>query len=151
MTGPHHVRTSPAIRLALAHPWRVVGAWIVIVVAAIIVVGTLLGGSLNNEQATTNEPESMRGFELIDEHLEDRAGVDEVLIISSERHAANSPEFDAFLAPLVAQAPEVGVTVAVPPAAAGDDPAAAAPPVSEDGRAILVPLTYVVEDELAGD
>ncbi len=168
MTDEHTPRPSLAIRMALAHPWRVVLAWIVTFVVAIGIVGTLLGSALNNNEATTNDPESRRASDLVYEHIDERAGVDEVLVIRSERHRADSPEFQAFLAPLVEQADEVGVKVAAvglpgadaapaPPspaasAAEGSSPpsrvSAAGPPISEDGRAMLVPLTFT-RDALA--
>jgi len=142
-------RPSLPIRLALDHPWRVVAAWVVILVASIVVIGALLGGALNNDQATTNDPESMQAFDLMDRHLEQRAGVDEVLVIRSEEHEVASPEFQAFLAPLVERAPKIGVAVATAPAPGEADAAPEAPPVSDDGHAMLVPLTITADDKLA--
>ncbi len=132
-------RPSLPIRLALAHPWRVVTAWIVIVVTSVAIIATLLGSGLNNSQETTNRPESMRAFEEIREHLDARKGVDEVLIVRSERYLVDSPEFTEFLAPLVQQAPKVGVEIAAPE---GADAQASAGPFSEDRRAMLIPLQY---------
>ncbi len=139
-TGSTERRPSLPIRMALANPWRVVGAWIVIVIAAIAIIATLLGSALNNAQATTNRPESMRALEQIREHLEERTGVDEVLIIRSEQHLVGSPEFDEFLASLVAQAPKVGVELAATEGTSGA--AAQSSPFSEDRHAVLVPLHY---------
>lgn len=132
-------RPSLAIRLALAHPWRVVATWIAIVVASVAIIALFLGDGLNNSQETTNRPESMRALEEVRAHVAERQGVDEVLIIRSERHLVDSPEFAAFLAPLIERAPEVGVEIATPEGASSDESAS---PFSEDRRAMLVPLSY---------
>jgi uncharacterized membrane protein YdfJ with MMPL/SSD domain len=142
-------RPSLPIRLALDHPWKIVGAWGIITVASIVLIATLLGTALNNEQATTNRPESMRALELVREHAPDGSSVDEVLVVQSEVHSVGSPEFDAFLAQLLELAPKVGVELATPGAEAGGDAASAAPPVSEDGSSILVPLRYTADDLVA--
>ena len=42
------------------HPWRTIGAWIVLTVFAVVSIATLLGGSLTTEGSPTNNPESER-------------------------------------------------------------------------------------------
>ena len=42
------------------HPWRTIGAWVVVTVLAMVTIVTLLGGSLTTEGAPTNNPESER-------------------------------------------------------------------------------------------
>lgn len=139
MSTDSESRPSLPIRLALAHPWRVVAAWIVIVIASVVIIATLLGSALNNSQETTHGPESMLALEQISEHVDDRKGVDEVLVVRSERYLVGSPEFTEFLAPLVEQAPDIGVEIAAPEGAGA---AASATPVSADRRAMLIPLHY---------
>jgi RND superfamily putative drug exporter len=144
-------RPSLPIRLALDHPWRVVGAWGIIIVASIVLIATLLGSALNNDQTTTNRPESMRALELVREHAPDGSTVDEVMVVQSDVHQVGSDEFDAFLAELLELAPKVGVELAAPggESEADADAASATPPVSKDGSAILVPLRYTADDKEA--
>lgn len=149
-TAPPATPSSRAVRWAIDHPWRVVTAWVVIVVAAVALIATLLGSALNNEQSTTNRPESMRAAELVAEHLPDRTRVDEVLVVRSDEHQVDAPEFQAFLGELVEIGDEVGIA---PAGAAGDDAPAGADapalPRSDDGRAVLVPLQYTGNDRVA--
>ncbi|MCW2927251.1 MAG: hypothetical protein JWM86_1219, partial [Thermoleophilia bacterium] len=60
MTSGPNARSSRPIRWAIDHPWRVVGAWGIALVASIAIIVTLLGSALGNEQSTTNRPESIR-------------------------------------------------------------------------------------------
>ncbi|MCB0877913.1 MAG: MMPL family transporter [Thermoleophilia bacterium] len=145
-------RTTRTIRWALEHPWRVVGAWLVLTIASIVVIATLLPGALSTEQRVTNGPESRTALELIDTHLPDRGQVDEVLVVSSSRYEVSAPEFQDFLARLVEQAPDLDVEVApVAGNAAGSAGSASDLPVSDDGRAILVPLHFTTDDRVDAD
>ncbi|HEY7537619.1 MAG TPA: hypothetical protein VH721_06495, partial [Gaiellaceae bacterium] len=63
-------------RLALAcasHPWRTVVAWIGAIVVAIVLVGALLGDGITSEGHVTNNPESLRGYDLIAERFPEKA------------------------------------------------------------------------------
>ncbi len=138
-------RVSRPIRWALDHPWRVVVAWIAVFVAAIAIIATLLPSALNNEQRVTNGPESQDALALMREHLPSAATIDEVVVVSSKRYLAAEPEFQAFIGSLAEQAPE-GVAVAGTPGS-GIDPGGQ-PPVSDDGRAMLVPLVITGDEPL---
>ena len=45
------------------HPWRTIGAWVAVIVLAILAIGTFL--SLTTEGAPTNNPESERADEVL--------------------------------------------------------------------------------------
>ncbi len=47
-------------RASSRHPWRVVISWVVLIAAAGMTAGALLGGVLNNDIEFTNQPESVR-------------------------------------------------------------------------------------------
>ncbi|MCW2924018.1 MAG: hypothetical protein JWM98_1422 [Thermoleophilia bacterium] len=146
-------RPSFLVRTAIEHPWRVVLAWLVLVVVAAAIVVTMLGDSLDTAEETTNDPESQQALTQLDEHFGDRERSHEVVVVSSKRHRVGSPAFDAFLADLVRQGSDIGVTIATPDAGAGADEragagaGAAAPPTSRDGHAVLIPLDVTAEDE----
>ena len=80
-------------RASSRHPWRVVVGWVVLIAAAGMTAGALLGGVLNNDIEFTNEPESVRAQDVIDERFaEQSAGAStEFVIISSERTDGGRP------------------------------------------------------------
>lgn len=87
-------------RLARAsgtHPWRVVGFWIILTILSLVVV-TNPGMDLTSEFTFRTEPESMKGFHL----LEERMGLDspytETVVITSETLTVDDPAFQETVA-----------------------------------------------------
>ena len=88
---PPPVRAGVTERLArrcAGRPWPTVGGWIAACVLAIAVVVLLLGSAITSEGEMTNDPESQRGYELIDERLPaDPATMsygDEIVVVRSD-------------------------------------------------------------------
>jgi RND superfamily putative drug exporter len=140
-----HTPPSWPIRVAIAHPWRVIVTWIVVVILAVACIGALLGGVLGAAGETTNNPESRQALTLLEDHTDKGDEVEEVVIVSSAKYRADDPAFQKFLAAFVPRAPKIGVTLA-----GGNDPdaAAAGPPTSKDGHAVLLPLAFTVDDHI---
>ena len=136
--------TQTVAAASARHPWRTIGAWIAIVVLAIVAIVTLLGGSLTTEGAPTNNPESERADEALFRALppDPDTAVSDIVVIRSDEHTVDSPEFESYVRDFVADE-EI--------AALGrartylDDPAAGL--VSEDGHATIVPIALTSEDE----
>jgi uncharacterized membrane protein YdfJ with MMPL/SSD domain len=89
-------------RLALSsanHPWRTVGAWVVAIVVAIIVIGALLGGALTTEGKPTNNPQSERANDAREAAFPvvSSAAVTDILVIRSERYTVDASPFRAFV------------------------------------------------------
>ena len=86
------------------HPWRTIGAWIAVVVLAIVAIVTLLGGSLTTEGAPTNNPESERADEALFRALPPDPGsaVTDIVVIRSDEHTVDSPEFEEYVRDFVA-------------------------------------------------
>jgi uncharacterized membrane protein YdfJ with MMPL/SSD domain len=61
--------TERLARASALHPWRAVGAWLVAMVVAVAVIVLLLGDALTSEGEITNNPESARAYDLLDERL----------------------------------------------------------------------------------
>ena len=75
-------------------PWLVIGAWALILVAAIALIGLLLSDSLTTEQRLTNNPESQRA----DAYLEEWRGEEhdtEVVIVRSDVLTVDDAAFEA--------------------------------------------------------
>ncbi len=125
------------------HPWRTIGAWIVVLVLAAVAIATLLGGSLTTEGAPTNNPQSERADEMRFEAFPPRPGeiVSDILVIRSDEHTVDSGEFSSFVRSFVSESE-------LRPLAEArtylDDPEGL---VSEDRHATIVPLGLFDEDE----
>jgi putative drug exporter of the RND superfamily len=126
------------------HPWRTLGAWIAVVVLAIVAIVSLLGGSLTTEGNPTNNPESERADEALFHALppDPRTAVSDIVVIRSAQFTAGSAEFEAYLRDFVADEdiPALGRARTYL-----DDPSAEL--VSEDGHATIVPIALTSDDE----
>ena len=83
--------TEKLARAAAAHPWRTVTAWLVAIVAAVVLIGGLLGDRLTSEGRVTNNPESLRGYDLIERHFPPRDFSTELVVVRSERRNHHRP------------------------------------------------------------
>jgi putative drug exporter of the RND superfamily len=137
-------------RASSRHPWRVIGAWIVVIVAGLAASVVLLGGVLNNDIEFTNRPEAVRAQEVIDREFERRsagAGT-EYVIVSSRDLTVDDPAYRGFVQELQGTLAGRGDLVARPPATVYDVPEeAAAGLVSRDGRSTLIPIA-IRDDEV---
>jgi putative drug exporter of the RND superfamily len=126
------------------HPWRTIGAWIAIVVLAIVAIVTFLGGSLTTEGAPTNDPESERADEALFRALppDPRTAVSDIVVIRSDDHTVDSAEFEGYVRDFVA---DDEITALGRARTYLDDPEAGL--VSEDGHATIVPVALTSDDE----
>jgi RND superfamily putative drug exporter len=140
-------------RASSRHPWRVVIGWVVLIAAAGTTAGALLGGVLNNDIEFTNEPESVRAQDVIDERFaEQTAGAStEYVIISSNQQTVDDPAFAKYVGELQAALAARKDLVAEPPASYYDVFAqsedAAAGLVSTSRTATLLPVS-IKDDEV---
>jgi RND superfamily putative drug exporter len=70
-----------------------VAAWIAAIVVAIGLVGTLLGDGLTSEGHVTNNPESLRAYDLLDARFPRKEGYDELVILRSAKLGVDEPAF----------------------------------------------------------
>jgi putative drug exporter of the RND superfamily len=95
---------TQAITLASArHPWRVIAAWGVTAVLALVAVGVLLGDALTTEGRPTNNPQSERALELRAQAFPGRSRATEAVIVSSQRYTVDSAQFRALTEELAAE------------------------------------------------
>ena len=87
------VSTAGLARASARRPWFVVGAWIATLVAAIVIQG-VLGDSTTTEFNFSNNPEAVRGLNLIeDSGLRGGDPVRETVIVRAEGTTVDDPAF----------------------------------------------------------
>jgi uncharacterized membrane protein YdfJ with MMPL/SSD domain len=126
------------------HPWRTIGAWIVVTVLAMVTIVTLLGGSLTTEGAPTNNPESERAedVKLAAFPPEPSTAVTDMVVIRSDEFTVDAPQFEAYVRSFV-EDDEVSALAAARTYL--DDESDGL--VSEDRHATIIPLALADEDE----
>lgn len=66
---PVHARgtsiTQRMARGAALHPWRVVTAWALVLVASVVVIGTLFGSAFSSDASLTTSTDSVKADEVI--------------------------------------------------------------------------------------
>src|SRR5262245_56043981 len=105
--GPHRLAA-----IAVARPRRVLAAWAVAFVVAILLTGALLPSALNSETATTNNPESEQAKTLIDERLH-TGPASEVIVVRNEDATVADPAFRTTVQQLAAAAKATGAVRAL--------------------------------------
>ncbi len=85
------------------HPWRTIGAWIAVMVLAVVAIVTLLGGSLTTEGEPTNNPEAFQARDVLDQAFPPDPGttVTDIVVVRSDEHTVDSPQFESFVRGLV--------------------------------------------------
>jgi RND superfamily putative drug exporter len=137
-------------RASSRHPWRTVFAWIVVLGGAIgLVAGGLFGDALTNAIDFTNEPEAKEAARLIEERLRGEERDSELILVISEASTVEDPVFAEYVGALQGEVQALGpdVVTSVGSFLTEDGP------VSESGRAVLLPvlMTATDEDELSDD
>ena len=82
--------TEGLARRSARHPWRVIAAWVTILVLA-----GIAGNFMNTttEATFTNQPESVKGTNLIDERLDTQEEFSETVIVRSSTLTVDDPAF----------------------------------------------------------
>jgi RND superfamily putative drug exporter len=84
--------TEGLARRSAGHPWRVVVAWVVVLVLAGVAIGFM---NTTTEANFTNEPESVRATNLIEQKLRVDEPLTETVIVRSESLTIDDPAFRA--------------------------------------------------------
>ncbi len=135
--------TQRLARACAAHPWRTVAVWLVAIVLG--VAGAAGGlGDLTTEGEVTNNPDSIRAEDLIDQRLPDRRTPSEMVVVRSPRLTVDQPAFRAEVGRLAATARSTGDVAAAVIYYRRPDPSL----VSADRHALLIPI--VLRDQSEG-
>jgi RND superfamily putative drug exporter len=90
---------QPIAMMSARHPWRTIVAWIAVVLAGAVAVGSLLGGALTTEGNPTNNPQSARAADALDEAFPPTVGaaVTDIVVVRSPRYTVDAPQFRALV------------------------------------------------------
>jgi len=78
--------TEGLARASARRPWFVVATWAAIIVASFIAIGTLLASGLTTEVSLTNDPESQRAENLLEDRLRGPEPTNEIVIVRCDEH-----------------------------------------------------------------
>jgi len=135
------VSTSGLALASARHPWRVLGIWLVaMVIAGISVAG--LGSVLTTESNFLNEPESVKGDNLLEEQLRGPHPITETIVIRSETSTVDDAGFRAVVERTTA---ELLALDGVVKSAANFYETQSDAMVSEDRRATIIPVMLLGE------
>jgi RND superfamily putative drug exporter len=129
-------------RAAVRHPWRTLGLWVVLVVAAFGASGAM---NISSETATAGT-EATRAMDLIEERLREEMPPEEFLVVESQTATADEAAFSGFVDSVVSglrALEEVDSVVSYRDGAEGL--------VSDDGHVALITATLTGAEEDAGD
>ena len=105
-----NLSTENLARSSARHPWRVVAIWVVIVVAAMVMVASFLEDGLTTAFVFTNDPEVQHGEELLEE-IRGPKGTNEVVVFQSTQFTVDEAEYqeavESLTADLAALGPEI--------------------------------------------
>jgi putative drug exporter of the RND superfamily len=151
------VKLSPEslARASSRHPWRTIAVWVVVIASMGFVTSRLLGDVLTQEFEFTNEPESVRAQEVIDQKFSggEEIASTEFFIVQSETLTVEDPAFEEAVRGVQQEIAALdGEILAGQPITYYDlveeAPEQAGGLVSRDGRATLIPVD-IKDDELS--
>jgi uncharacterized membrane protein YdfJ with MMPL/SSD domain len=132
------------VTMSARHPWRTIGAWVAAVVVGVVAIGALLGGSLTTEGNPTNNPQSERAKDALDEAFPPTmsAAVTDIVVVRSSRYTVGAPQFGALVRGVVANVRRAGGVDSVRSYLDTRDPSL----VSEDRHATMVQFAADSDD-----
>ena len=102
-----NLSTENLARTSANHPWRVVGIWVLIMVASFIMIASFLEDGLTTAFVFTNDPEVQHGEELLEE-IRGPKGTNEVVVFESSKFTVDDPEYQRAVESLTADLAALG-------------------------------------------
>ena len=133
--------TESLARGSANRPWVTIAIWVVVLVAAIVLIFGLLGDALTTQFTFTNTPESQRGVDLIEELRGLPRSTNEVVIVQSDNFGVDDPEFRQLVESLYTELRALGPGVIRQDTLIHYYQFQAPFLVSEDRRATIIPFT----------
>ena len=132
--------TAHLARLCARRPWLTIGAWLLLVVISLLVVGALLGDALTTDDGFTNNHDSKAAEMLIAERLDIAEPVSDIVLVRSATLTVDDPQFEQAITGLATELREFGE---VSTFYSTGDPAL----VSEDRDTTIINLRLTSDDE----
>ena len=93
--------TERLARMSALHPWRTIGIWSLLIVLAVLAVGSLLGSGLTSEMKfRAAKPDSLVGQELLERRLTGPRQVTDFVIVRSRTATVDDPAFRIYVTDL---------------------------------------------------
>ena len=123
------------------HPWTVLIAWLIALVAGMAITGALLNSAISTEISFTSNPDSKRGTALIDGSSLAGDNYTDTVTVSSESLTVDDPAFRARVESLTADIREVDAVTATTNFYESENPGF----VSESRRTTIIPIAIPVD------
>jgi RND superfamily putative drug exporter len=133
---PHSIAARTA-RACGAHPWRTLGAWLLLIIIA-VTLSNQFGDVLTTEVTFTSEPDSVRADNLLEERLRGPRPVTETVIVTSQTLTIQDTDFRTVVDEVAAALRTVEGIAAVTTAYEAPD----AGLVSADQHTALIAVTF---------
>jgi RND superfamily putative drug exporter len=103
--------TGRLARASSRRPWRTVALWVASIVLSVGAIAGLLGSSLTTDAEMTNNPESYRGYDVLNAHFPPSPDyVNELVVVRSRTLTVADPGFRAKVESLARAIEATGVT-----------------------------------------
>lgn len=133
-------------RASASRPWRTIFIWAVVLAVALVASSQLLGNALTTDISFTDDPDSDRAAEILEDLRGAEASV-EFVVVDSDTLVASDPEYAAYVERLQRQIAASDAVAGVGSYLTQDGP------VSESGQTALLPVTLAGSetDELSAN
>ena len=84
--------TSGLARITARHPWRTILVWVVIL-AVFGWQASMIGNRTTSDFKFNTKPESVKGFDLIEQHMGGKQPLTETVVVSSDSLTVDDAEF----------------------------------------------------------
>jgi putative drug exporter of the RND superfamily len=146
--------TSGLASASARRPWLVIASWLVVFALAIVSIVTGLSDALTTEANFLNKPESVKGFDLLDDRMNFKDPVSETVVFHSDSLTVDDPAFQNVVQNTTTAVR--GLTEVVDPdptktfnyyeaSQSPEGQAAAGALVSADRRSTIMPVTFIGE------
>jgi RND superfamily putative drug exporter len=142
--------TERLARSSATHPWRTIGIWVAIIVAAVLSMNSLLSSGLTSEtKQHGTQPDSTIGLELIQDRMTGPQKMSEFVIVRSAAHTVEDAAYSAYVDELAGEIAGLGggIVESVATYYQTKDPTL----VSKDGHAMLVQVVLAGDLNTASD
>jgi putative drug exporter of the RND superfamily len=85
--------TAGLARASAHRPWTVISVWVVVFALAIVSIATGLSDALTTQAEFLSKPESIKGFDLLDERMNFKEPITETIVVHSDSLTVDDAEF----------------------------------------------------------